>query len=118
MKKSVFMPDLLKGQAAFITGGGSGIGAGIAKRLATQGAKIALLGRKKEKLDNIAREIESAGGEARCYAADVREYAAVESAINDAASTFGRLDILINSAAGNFLSPAAMLSANGFRSVI
>ncbi len=118
MKTSVFLPDLLKGQAAFVTGGGSGIGAGIAMRLASQGAKVALLGRTKEKLDRVAEQIRAAGGEARCYPGDVREYAAVESALNDAAATFGRLDILVNSAAGNFLAPAAGLSANGFRSVI
>src|SRR6476659_10143618 len=98
MNKSFFLLDLLKGQAAFVTGGGSGIGAGIAKRLAEQGAKVALLGRRKEKLDVVAAEIARAGGEARCYSADVREYAALESAINDAATAFGRLDILINSA--------------------
>ena len=118
MRDSVFLPNLLKGQAALVTGGGSGIGAGIAKRLAEQGAKVALLGRTKAKLDAVAAEITRAGGEARCYAADVREYAALESAMNDAAEAFGRLDILVNSAAGNFLAPAASLSANGFRSVI
>ena len=118
MKKSVFLPDLLKGQAAFVTGGGSGIGKGIAMRLAAQGAKVALLGRKNEKLEAVAKLITEAGGEARCYPADVREYTLLESALNDAASAFGRIDILVNSAAGNFLAPAATLSAKGFRSVI
>jgi NAD(P)-dependent dehydrogenase (short-subunit alcohol dehydrogenase family) len=116
--KSVFVSDLLVGQAAFVTGGGSGIGAGIAKRLAAQGAKVALLGRKMEKLESVAKEIAAAGGTALCFSADVREYAALEKSVNDAAAAFGRLDILVNSAAGNFLAPAAQLSANGFRSVI
>ncbi len=116
--KSVFLPDLLQGQAAFVTGGGSGIGAGIAKRLAAQGAKVALFGRTQAKLDAVAAEIRAAGGEAAAFAGDVREYAALEKAMNDAAAGFGRLDILVNSAAGNFLAPAATLSANGFRSVI
>jgi NAD(P)-dependent dehydrogenase (short-subunit alcohol dehydrogenase family) len=115
---SVFVPGLLKGRVAFVTGGGSGIGAGIAKRLAEQGAKVALLGRTAEKLEGVANEIKSAGGDALILPADVRQYAAVESAINSTAEKFGRLDILINSAAGNFLAPAAALSANGFRSVI
>ncbi len=113
-----FRSDLLKGQAALVTGGGSGIGAGIAKRLASQGASVALVGRTKEKLEKVAAEIEKAGGRALSFAADVREYAAVEGAVNGAASAIGRIDIVINSAAGNFLSPAASLSANGFRAVI
>lgn len=115
---SVFASGLLQGKSAFVTGGGSGIGAGIAKMLAKQGASVALLGRKQEKLDAVAGAIRASGGTARTYAADVREYAAIESAMNAAAEAAGGLDILINSAAGNFLAPAATLSANGFRSVI
>jgi NAD(P)-dependent dehydrogenase (short-subunit alcohol dehydrogenase family) len=115
---SVFLPNLLAGQAAFVTGGGSGIGAGIAKMLARQGARVALLGRTQSKLDEVAAAIRSAGGEAKGFAADVRDYAAVEAAVNGASESFGRLDIVVNSAAGNFLAPAAALSANGFRAVV
>ena len=118
MSQSAFAPGLLEGQAALVTGGGSGIGAGLAKRLAAQGAKVALLGRTQEKLDKVAAEIITAGGEAVALAADVRDYAAVEKSVNAAAEKFGRLDIVVNSAAGNFLAPAATLSANGFRTVI
>ena len=115
---SVFAPNLLAGKTALITGGGSGIGAGIAKLFARHGAKVALVGRTAQKLEAVAAEIASAGGTASVHPADVREYPVLEKAINDAAGAFGRLDILINSAAGNFLSPAANLSANGFRAVI
>lgn len=116
--KSVFVGGLLDGKVAFVTGGGSGIGAGIAERLAAQGAKVALLGRTPEKLETVAARIRDAGGDARCFPADVRQYPAVEAAIEGCVDAFGRLDVLVNSAAGNFLAPAASLSANGFRSVI
>lgn len=115
---SVFAPNLLTSKAALVTGGGSGIGAGIAKVLARHGAKVALVGRTLEKLESTAKDIRSAGGEASTHACDVRDYAALEKAVSDAAGAFGRLDILVNSAAGNFLAPAASLSANGFRSVV
>lgn len=115
---SVFLPGLLVGKHALVTGGGSGIGAGIAKRLAEQGAAVALVGRTKEKLDAVAAEIVKAGGKASVHACDVRDYAALEAQVNAAAELMGGLDILVNSAAGNFLAPAAGLSANGFRSVI
>lgn len=115
---SIFAPTLLTGKTAFITGGGSGIGAGIAKLLAAHGAKVALVGRTLAKLENIAGEITAAGGTASCHACDVREYPALENAVKEAVAKHGSLDIVINSAAGNFLAPAAALSANGFRSVI
>jgi NAD(P)-dependent dehydrogenase (short-subunit alcohol dehydrogenase family) len=115
---TVFLPHLLAGKRALVTGGGSGIGAGIAKRLAEQGAKVALVGRTKEKLEGVAAEIAKAGGSASVHACDVRDYAALEAEVNAAAKEMGGLDILVNSAAGNFLAPAAGLSANGFRAVI
>lgn len=111
---SIFAPNLLAGKSALVTGGGSGIGAGIAKLLAAHGAKVALVGRTLAKLEATAKDIETAGGKATCHACDVRDYPALEAAVN----SVGALDVLINSAAGNFLAPAASLSANGFRSVI
>ena len=115
---NIFRDGILAGRAALVTGGGSGIGAGIAKRLAAQGAKVAVLGRRIEMLDAVAGEIRSAGGAALAAQADVREYADVEKAVTRTVAEFGGLDILICSAAGNFLSPASQLSANGFKAVI
>jgi NAD(P)-dependent dehydrogenase (short-subunit alcohol dehydrogenase family) len=116
--ESVFVPDLLTGKVAFVTGGGTGIGAGIAKRLAAQGAKVGLLGRRLDKLEETAKAIRDSGGEASCHAADVRKADAVEAAIQACGDRFGRLDALVCSAAGNFLAPAAGLSGNGFRAVV
>jgi NAD(P)-dependent dehydrogenase (short-subunit alcohol dehydrogenase family) len=116
--KSVFRDGILNGKVALVTGGGSGIGAGIAERLVEQGAAVVLVGRRAEKLDAVRERIEARGGRALTAPADVRDYAAVESAVRRATSELGRLDIVVNSAAGNFLSPAATLSANGFRAVI
>ncbi|MBK7586739.1 MAG: SDR family oxidoreductase [Myxococcales bacterium] len=115
---SIFAKRILEGQVALITGGGSGIGAGIARRFAEHGASVALVGRKLEKLERTAAALTSLGSEVLCLPLDVRDYAALEAAVQQLVTRFGRLDVLVNSAAGNFLSPAASLSANGFKSVI
>jgi NAD(P)-dependent dehydrogenase (short-subunit alcohol dehydrogenase family) len=115
---SIFRDGILSGQVALVTGGGSGIGAGIALCFARQGARVGLLGRRREKLDGIAKQIAEAGGEALSLPADVRDYDAVAAAVAQLVERFGRLDILVNSAAGNFIAPAAGLSSNGFKAVI
>ncbi len=115
---SVFREHLLTGKVAFVTGGGSGIGESIAKRLAGHGAKVTLAGRKQDKLDAAAQAIRISGGVAATAAIDVRDYAAIAEAIQHTSEEFGAIDIVICAAAGNFPAPATGMSANGFKSVI
>lgn len=115
---SVFQADILKNRVALITGGGTGICKGIAKTFARHGAKIVITSRKKENLEAAASEIRADGGECLAIASDVRKPEEVEAVVAAAVDKFGRLDTLVNGAAGNFLAPAATLSYNAFRTVI
>ena len=114
----IFRENLLAGRVAFVTGGGSGIGQRIAERFAEHGAKVVLAGRKQEKLDVAAATIRIAGGIVQTTALDVREYAALDTALRRTHDTFGEIDILLCAAAGNFPAPVTGMSANGFKAVI
>lgn len=115
---SIFRDSLLKGKTAFVTGGGSGIGQRMAERFAEHGAKVMLVGRKQEKLDAAAAAIRSSGGTAATSATDVRDYAAVESALQKTRDQFGEIDVLVCGAAGNFPAPVLGMSSNGFKAVV
>jgi peroxisomal 2,4-dienoyl-CoA reductase len=118
MTDKIFAENFLQGKVAFVTGGGTGITGGIARAFAEAGARVAISSRKAENLEAMRQRIESFGGECFAAAADVRDYAAVERAINETVEKFGRIDILVNGAAGNFLCAAEELSANGFGTVV
>lgn len=88
----------LKGKAAIVTGASSGIGEACARRLAAEGVKTVLAARRKDKMEKIVSEIESAGGEAMCVMVDVANEADIERMVAAAVDAYGRLDILINNA--------------------
>jgi len=114
----VFNKDILQGKVAFVTGGGTGITAGVARAFAEHGAKLAIVSRSEEHLIPMKQFIDENRGECLAVAADVRDYAAVEDAVAKTAEHYGRIDIVINGAAGNFLCAADQLSANGFGTVV
>ncbi|HEX8368953.1 MAG TPA: SDR family oxidoreductase [Pyrinomonadaceae bacterium] len=114
----VFTDNILQGKVAFVTGGGTGITGGVARALAEAGAKAAITSRKIENLEPMRELIEQNGGECFATVCDVRNYATVEHAIKQTLDRFGKIDIVVNGAAGNFLCAAEELSANGFGTVI
>lgn len=111
---STFMPGLLKGRVAVVTGGASGINFAIAQRFAEQGSKLALIGRSQERLDQAKAQL----GSALTISADVRDYASLEAGFTLVKEELGSIDILVCGAAGNFPAPADKLSANGFKAVV
>lgn len=118
MARAVFSQDALLGRTALITGGGTGIGFAIAQALAGAGARIVLASRKLDRLEAAAAALRSDGAEVLAVAADVREPDAVQSAVTTAVDHFGKLDIVIANAAGNFIVPVAEMSFNAWRTVI
>ncbi len=133
----IFADGILKGHVAFVTGGGTGITGGVARALAEAGAKVALVSRRLEHLEPAAKAINDAReqgtsptvregsstmdnsvGEAFAVAADVRNPEEVQKAIAATVERFGKIDIVVNGAAGNFLCAAEELSPNGFGTVV
>ena len=124
MLDKIFVNGLLSGHVAFVTGGGTGITGGVARALAEAGASVGLVSRKLEHLEPAAKAINDARavnpdmGEALPVVADVRNFEQIEEALLATSARFGKVDIVVNGAAGNFLSPAETLSPNGFGTVV
>lgn len=114
----MFQKDLLKDKTILITGGGTGLGKSMALRFAELGANIVLTSRRQEVLESAAREIEKKGNKVLIKTSDVRKYDEVEAVFAEADKVFGGVDILVNNAAGNFISPTELLSPNAFNSVV
>lgn len=111
--------DALEGKVIAITGGGTGLGKSMGKYFLQLGAKLAICGRRLEKLEEAKAEMESeAGGEVFCVSCDVREYEQVENFRDQTLAHYGHVDVLLNNAAGNFISPTERLSPGAFDAII
>jgi NAD(P)-dependent dehydrogenase (short-subunit alcohol dehydrogenase family) len=111
--------DALKGKTIVVTGGGTGLGKAMASYFLQLGANLVITSRKLEVLQKTAKEMEAAtGGKVLAVQCDVRDYTQVEHLLNETLGHFGRVDALVNNAAGNFISPTERLSANAFSSII
>ena len=114
----MFQSDMLKDRAIFLTGGGSGLGRSMALHFALLGARMFLVGRREQPLREVCDEIRRGGGSAAFATCDVRDYKAVETVANLAYGQFGRIDTVVNNAAGNFMARTEKLSANAFNAVV
>ncbi|HEY1134823.1 MAG TPA: SDR family oxidoreductase [Nocardioides sp.] len=111
------------GRVVLVAGGTSGINRALARGYAAEGARVAVLSRSQEKVDDTVAELGTLGGGpgvdgVRGYAADVRDADAVAAAAADVAAAWGPIDVVVSGAAGNFVAPAAELSPGGFGAVV
>ena len=117
----MFDPKILSGRSILVTGGGSGLGLAMAKTFAAHGAKVTIAGRRRERLEAAATEIAATareGGEVAFLDTDIRNPGEAEKLVAHAVSRFGKLDGLVNNAAGNFLAFSEELTPNGFDAVV
>ena len=115
----MFKNDLLKNKTIIITGGGTGLGKSMATRFGELGANLVLTSRRQEVLDEAARDInDKTGAEILTVSTDIRHSDQVTEMVKKAIDKFGKIDCLLNNAAGNFISPTENLSENAFRTII
>jgi NAD(P)-dependent dehydrogenase (short-subunit alcohol dehydrogenase family) len=114
----IFAPGLLDDQVCVVSGAGTGLGRATALELARLGATVVGCGRRAEPLETMVDEIAGLGGRAEAEPMDIRDEDAVERLVDGVLERHGRLDLLVNNAGGQFLSPAEGISPKGFRTVI
>ncbi|MEB7724244.1 2,4-dienoyl-CoA reductase [Mammaliicoccus fleurettii] len=108
----------MKDKVIIVTGGSSGMGKAMAKRFAADGAKVVITGRTLDRLEEAKKEMEQYDGQVLCIDMDVRDTERVQYTVDETIKTFGKIDGLVNNAAGNFLCAAEDLTINGWNSVI
>ncbi|MBI4369683.1 MAG: SDR family oxidoreductase [Elusimicrobia bacterium] len=116
--KTFFSKDLLSGQSGVVTGAGTGIGKVIALELARHGADVALVARNQERLEAVAQEIRSMGRRALVVPTDISDSKQVKTMVQAVVQTFGRIDILVNNAAANFIRPTETISSVRWEKII
>ncbi|MBZ2168558.1 SDR family oxidoreductase [Marinobacter sp. F4216] len=116
--QSIFHPGLFKDQTFIVTGGGSGIGRCTAHELASLGARVALVGRKAEKVEAVKAEIEEDGGVASAHVCDIREEEQVKATMKAILEQHGSLNGLVNNAGGQFPAPLAGINQKGWETVV
>jgi NAD(P)-dependent dehydrogenase (short-subunit alcohol dehydrogenase family) len=115
---SAIREQSLAGKVAFVAGGSTGINFEIARQFAAHGAKVSILSRKVDKIEAAAKTLCDEGYEVIGIPADVRDYVRLEEAYAQTVATFGKIDVVLSGAAGNFLAPALGMSANAFKTVV
>jgi citronellol/citronellal dehydrogenase len=117
LRSRIFAPGLLEGRVCVVSGAGTGLGRATAIELASLGATVVGCGRRPEPLEEAVEEITRAGGSAEAVPMDIRDEEAVERLVDGVLERHGRLDVLVNNAGGQFLSPAEAITPKGFRTV-
>ncbi len=119
LQAKMLRDDALKGKTIVVTGGGSGLGKAMTTYFLELGANVVITSRNIEKLKAVQLELEAAtGGKVLAVQCDVRNYEEVEAMVHASIEKFGSVDVLLNNAAGNFISPTERLSANAFDTII